>query len=111
MNGNFDFVSVEGVGFLIFPMAIITFMSDFGWKDPYVAAIKAKILSVSHNTTIVDITHEIEHFNIPHAAYVTKSIFKDFPIGTVHLVCVNTPVEGDEKLVADVRGLLEESSE
>jgi S-adenosylmethionine hydrolase len=81
-------------------MAIITFMSDFGWKDPYVAAIKAKILSVSHNTTIVDISHEIEHFNIPHAAYVTKTIFKDFPIGTVHLICVNTPVDGDEKLVA-----------
>lgn len=81
-------------------MAIITFMSDFGWRDPYVASIKAKILSVNHTMQIVDITHEIEHFNIPHAAYVMRNIFRDFPKGSVHLVCVNTPMSGREKLVA-----------
>jgi S-adenosylmethionine hydrolase len=81
-------------------MAIITFMSDFGWRDPYVASIKAKILSVNHTMQIVDITHEIEHFNIPHAAYVMRNIFRDFPKGTVHLVCVNTPISGREKMVA-----------
>ncbi|ABG60211.1 SAM hydrolase/SAM-dependent halogenase family protein [Cytophaga hutchinsonii] len=81
-------------------MAIITFMSDFGWRDPYVASIKAKILSVNHTMQIVDITHEIEHFNIPHAAYVMRNIFRDFPKGSVHLVCVNTPASGKEKLVA-----------
>ncbi len=75
-------------------------MSDFGWRDPYVAAVKAKILSITHNATIVDITHEIEHFNVPHAAYVLRNVFRDFPIGTVHLVCVNTPLSGEEKLVA-----------
>lgn len=81
-------------------MAIITFMSDFGWRDPYVASVKAKILSVNHTMQIIDITHEIEHFNIPHAAYVLRNIFRDFPKGTVHLVCVNMPVSGAEKLVA-----------
>lgn len=81
-------------------MAIITFMSDFGWRDPYVASIKAKILSVNHTMQIVDITHEIEHFNIPHAAYVMRNIFRDFPKGSVHLVCVNTPASGKEKLIA-----------
>jgi S-adenosylmethionine hydrolase len=81
-------------------MAIITFMSDFGWRDPYVASVKAKILSVNHTMQIVDITHEIEHFNIPHAAYVMRNVFRDFPKGTVHLVCVNMPVSGKEKLVA-----------
>ena len=81
-------------------MAIITFMSDFGWRDPFVAAVKAKILSVNHTMQIVDISHEIEHFNIPHAAYVLRHVFRDFPKGTVHLVCVNTPVSGREKLMA-----------
>ena len=81
-------------------MAIITFMSDFGWRDPYVASVKAKILSVNHTMQIIDLTHEIEHFNIPHAAYVMRNIFRDFPKGTVHLVCVNTPVSGREKMVA-----------
>jgi len=81
-------------------MAIITFMSDFGWRDPYVASVKAKILSVNHTMQIIDITHEIEHFNIPHAAYVMRNVFRDFPKGTVHLVCVNMPVSGREKIVA-----------
>jgi S-adenosylmethionine hydrolase len=81
-------------------MAIITFMSDFGWRDPYVASIKAKILSLNHNIHIIDISHEIEHFNIPHAAYVMRNVFRDFPKGTVHLVCVNTPMTGREKMVA-----------
>jgi S-adenosylmethionine hydrolase len=81
-------------------MAIITFMSDFGWRDPYVASIKAKILSLNHNMHIIDISHEIEHFNIPHAAYVMRNVFRDFPKGTVHLVCVNTPMTGREKMVA-----------
>lgn len=81
-------------------MAIITFMSDFGWRDPYVASIKAKILSLNHTMQIIDISHEIEHFNIPHAAYVMRNVFRDFPKGTVHLVCVNTPMSGKEKMVA-----------
>jgi len=81
-------------------MGLITFMSDFGFKDPYVAAVKARILSINHTIPVVDISHEIEHFNIPHAAYVLKSVFREFAQGTVHLVCVNVPISGDERLVA-----------
>ncbi|TAH25366.1 MAG: hypothetical protein EAZ07_07300 [Cytophagales bacterium] len=81
-------------------MAIITFMSDFGHRDHYVAAVKAKIYSINPNINIVDVTHEIERFNIPHAAYVLKSIYKDFPKGTVHLVSINAPNNAQDKLLA-----------
>lgn len=81
-------------------MAIITFMSDFGQRDHYVAAVKAKIFSINPNVNIVDITHHIEHFNIAHAAFVLKSVFKDFPKGTVHLVSVNSPSLDKDKMVA-----------
>jgi S-adenosyl-L-methionine hydrolase (adenosine-forming) len=81
-------------------MAIITFLSDFGWRDHYVATVKAKILSVIPNVTIVDISHEIEPFNIPHTAYVLGSVFRDFPQGTVHLVAVNSPSKMEERFVA-----------
>ena len=43
---------------------IITLTTDFGLKDPYVAEMKAVILSISPSATIVDVTHEIEKFNI-----------------------------------------------
>lgn len=60
-------------------MAIITFMSDFGRKDHYVAAVKAKIYQYNPNAQIVDISHEITSFNIAHAAFVLGAIFRDFP--------------------------------
>jgi S-adenosylmethionine hydrolase len=72
-------------------MGLITFMSDFGHRDPYVAAVKAGILAYNHTIPVIDISHDIEPFNIMHAAYVLKSVFRDFPKGSVHLVCVNAP--------------------
>jgi len=71
-------------------MAIITFMSDYGTKDHYVAAVKAKILCINPGINIVDISHSIKPFDIAHASYVLKAVFRDFPEGTVHLCCVDT---------------------
>ncbi len=71
-------------------MAIITLTTDFGLADHYVAAVKAKILSLNPNITIVDISHDIDHYNLAHASYVLRSVFRDFPKGTVHLVAVNS---------------------
>jgi S-adenosylmethionine hydrolase len=78
-------------------MAIITFMSDFGMSDHYVSAVKAKILSMNPGLNIIDISHEIEPFNIAHAAYVIKSVFRDFPKGTVHLIAVNSHGERNNR--------------
>lgn len=75
-------------------------MSDFGWRDHYVASVKAKILSVVPNITIVDISHEIESFNIAHAAFVLSSIFRDFPQGSVHLVAVSSQSRTTERYIA-----------
>ena len=71
-------------------MAVITFTSDFGYTDHYVAAVKAKILTQNPDATIVDISHGIEPYNIAQAEYVLGAVFRDFPEGTVHLVAVNT---------------------
>ena len=71
-------------------MAVITFTSDFGYTDHYVAAVKARIITHAPQTTIVDITHAVEPFNIPQAEYVLGSVFSEFPEGTVHLVAVDT---------------------
>lgn len=71
-------------------MAVITFMSDFGTEDYYVAAVKAKILARSPNQMLVDITHHIRAFDISHAANILKNTYKEFPKGTVHLVAVDS---------------------
>lgn len=71
-------------------MAIVTLLTDSGESDHYVAAIKARILSINPGLTIVDISHQIASCDIAHGAFVLKSVFRDFPKGTVHLVGVDS---------------------
>ena len=71
-------------------MALVTFITDFGNSDYYVPAVKAKMLSINPQLTIVDISHEIALYDIAHAAFLLRSIYNDFPKGTVHLVALNT---------------------
>lgn len=80
-------------------MAIVTLLTDSGESDYYVAAIKARILSTNPGIKTVDITHRIPPFDIPHAAFVLRSVFRDFPKGTVHLAGVNaTATEADKPI-------------
>lgn len=81
-------------------MSLITFLSDFGWRDHYVAAVKAKILSEDATLQVVDISHNITKHDIIHASYVLKSVYQDFPVGSVHLVAVNSQSEPDEAIIA-----------
>ncbi len=71
-------------------MALVTFLSDFGDKDYYVPAVKAKMLSVNPQLNIIDLSHQIATFDLAHAAFVLRSSFREFPKGTVHLVAMNT---------------------
>jgi S-adenosylmethionine hydrolase len=71
-------------------MAIVTLLTDSGESDHYVAAIKARIISVNPGIRIEDISHHIKPGDIGHAAYVLRSVFRDFPKGTVHLVGVDS---------------------
>ena len=43
---------------------MITLTTDFGLQDPYVSEMKAVIFNICSNAKIVDITHQIEKFNI-----------------------------------------------
>ena len=60
-------------------MAIVTLLTDSGESDHYVAAIKAKIKSINPGVKIVDISHKIAPCDIAHAAFILKSVFRDFP--------------------------------
>lgn len=81
-------------------MAIVTFMSDFGTEDHYVAAVKAAILKVNPALQIIDISHDIYPSDIGHASYVLKNVFKDFPEGTVHLCAVDMTSKEPSRLLA-----------
>lgn len=81
-------------------MAIVTLLTDSGESDHYVAAIKAKILTVNPGLTLVDISHQIAPCDIGHGAFVLKSVFRDFPANTVHLVGVDSSGNRDDVFIA-----------
>lgn len=71
---------------------LITLLSDFGLKDPYVAEMKAVILSICPEACIVDISHEIEKFNIRMGAFALASAASYFPNGVIHVAVVDPGV-------------------
>jgi len=81
-------------------MAIVTLLTDSGEIDHYVAAIKAKILGVNPGLNLIDISHKILPCDIAHGAFVLKSVFREFPPGTVHLVGVHASGGKDEHPIA-----------
>ena len=70
-------------------MAIITLTTDLGYKDSYLASVKATILNEIEDINIIDISNSIEPFNIQQAAFVLKNCISDFPNGTVHIIGVD----------------------
>ena len=81
-------------------MAIVTLLTDSGESDHYVAAIKAKIISINPGIRVEDISHRIEPSDIAHAAFVLRAVFRDFPPGTVHLVGVDATGNRDDGFIA-----------
>lgn len=71
-------------------MSIITLISDFGLKDHYMSSVKGAIYSRLPNAVIIDISHQVEKYNIQSAAYILKNAYTNFPKKTVHIVAINT---------------------
>lgn len=72
--------------------SIITLTTDFGLSDHFVAVMKGVILGIHPAALIVDITHEVQAFEISEAAFVVAEASRWFPSGTVHVVVVDPGV-------------------
>lgn len=80
-------------------MATITLLTDYGTRDYYVAAIKGVICTLAPGTAIIDITHEIEPFNVAQGAFVLRQALPWFPAGTVHVAVVDPGVGSDRRIL------------
>ncbi|MFX0134408.1 MAG: S-adenosyl-l-methionine hydroxide adenosyltransferase family protein [Candidatus Hodarchaeota archaeon] len=76
---------------------IITLLTDFGLRDPYVSTMKGVILSICPTAEIVDISHQIRKFNINEAAFKLAFTAKYFKPSTIHLVVVDPGVGSSRK--------------
>ncbi len=80
-------------------MAIVTLITDFGNVDYYIPAFKGEVLSTCPEVRFVDLTHNVEAFNINSAAYILKNTFKSYPAGTIHIVRVNESADLDQEIL------------
>jgi hypothetical protein len=70
-------------------MQIVSLTTDYGSKDYYVAELKASILTNKNDFSIIDISHEIDRFDIVQASFYLSNAVTSFPMGSIHIVAVN----------------------
>ncbi len=71
---------------------VITLLTDFGLRDPYVASMKGVILSINPSAVIVDLSHEVARHDVKAAALLLWASYRFFPEGTIHVVVVDPGV-------------------
>jgi S-adenosylmethionine hydrolase len=71
---------------------IVTLTTDFGTKDHFAAVMKGVILSICPDATIVDISHDVQPFEIQEGAFVIAQAYPFFPKKTIHVVVVDPGV-------------------
>ena len=71
---------------------LVSLLTDFGLIDPFVAEMKAVILSICPRARIVDVTHGVAEFDIRMGAFLLAEAAPSFPAGTVHLAVVDPGV-------------------
>jgi S-adenosylmethionine hydrolase len=79
------------------PIALLT---DFGTRDPYVAAMKGVIVSRC-SAPVIDLSHEIAPFDVWEAAFFLRDVVPYWPAGTI-FVCVVDPGVGTSRRIIAV---------
>lgn len=84
---------------------IVTLTTDFGLRDPFVAVMKAVILSIERRVRLVDLSHELPPHRVLPAALFLREACPRFPPGTIHVAVVDPGVGGSRRpLVARAGG-------
>jgi S-adenosylmethionine hydrolase len=95
---------------------VVTLLTDFGQRDPFVGIMKGVILRLSPEATIVDLCHEVPPYQILSGSFLLESAVRYFPGGSIHVAVVDPGVGGarrpilahigDQFFVAPDNGLL-----
>ncbi len=81
-------------------MAVITLTTDYGTKDYYAAAVKGAILTQLPEAQVVDITHDIQPFNLSEAAYILRNAYHNFPKGSIHIIGIDSELTSSKPHLA-----------
>jgi S-adenosylmethionine hydrolase len=65
---------------------MITLLSDWKLRDPYIGIFKGQLLKNIPDVQIVDITHNLELYNLSQTAFIAKNSYAFFPEKTIHII-------------------------
>lgn len=71
-------------------MKVVTLTSDYGANTYYAASLKARILDLIPNVTIVDVSHNLPAYDLLQAAFLLQSCINDFKSETVHIIAIDS---------------------
>lgn len=77
-------------------MPLITITSDFGDKDYYQSAVKARLRKIIPEAEVFDISHHITQFQPTHGTNVFNAVFDDFEEKSIHFLSFNTLSMNDD---------------
>lgn len=78
---------------------IITFLSDFGLRDPFVGLCHCVVAQIAPSARVVDLSHAIRPQDVRHGAQLLEDCVAIAP-GAVHLAVVDPGVGSDRRPVA-----------
>lgn len=81
-------------------MKLVTLLSDFGHKDPYVGIMKGVMLGICPDLQLVDLTHQVAPQDIQEGAFQLVGACRWFPEGTIHLAVVDPGVGSSRRGIA-----------
>lgn len=79
--------------------SVITIISDYGLGSPYSAALIGKGFAIMPENRIVEISSQINPFDLVQTAFLLKSVYHNFPIGTCHLIGVDTSLSLHKRIL------------
>lgn len=71
---------------------LITLITDYGHKDPFVGIMKGVIFGINPNARIIDLSHGIPPQDLMAGALVLRHSAPFFPRGTIHVAVVDPGV-------------------
>ena len=71
---------------------LITLITDFGHKDPFVGIMKGVIFGINPNARTIDLSHEIPPQDLMAGALALRYSAPFFPRGTIHVAVVDPGV-------------------
>lgn len=71
-------------------MAIVTLTTDFGKNNYNIASLKGAILSAYFGCQLIDISNEIENFDIIEGSFMLSNSYNFFPENTIHILAINS---------------------